>query len=91
MPTRKKTHILKQEMTMSRSEAAERLRSLADLVEAGNVDIGVEPLAVPEQVDFELDIARKLKRDTFRFEIEAELHWATPAPPGAEGEPGGGA
>jgi len=35
-------------------------------------------------VYFELDVARKVKEDRLRFEIEAEVHWEEP-PPGDSG------
>jgi len=41
-------------------------------------------IAVPEAVYFELDVARKVKEDRLRFEIEAEVHWEEP-PPGDSG------
>ncbi len=79
MSTGSKEHIAKETVTLSRGEAAARLRSLADEVEAGWMAGGSRPLRLPESVTFELDIACKEKHGEQRYEIEAEIHWAEPS------------
>ncbi len=71
-------HILKETVTIGREQAAERLRALADMLDAGAFVDGAEPLEIPEEIVYELDVERKEKHGEMRFEIEAEVHWRQP-------------
>ncbi len=80
-----KERIHKEEVLATRADAARRLRELADLVEAGGVDLGIRPVDVPELVTLEIDIVRKQQVNMATYEIETEIHWSeraapTPAP-----------
>lgn len=75
MSTVKKDHVRKEEFSTTSAEAAARLREIADWVERGSLETADGPIAIPDPVYFELDVARKVKQDRIRFEIEAEVHW----------------
>lgn len=84
MSTVRKDHVRKEGLSTTRAEAAARLREVADWVDRGSLETPDGSIVVPEAVYFELDVARKVKEDRLRFEIEAEVHWEEP-PPGDSG------
>lgn len=70
--------IHKDERLMTRAEAAADLRRLADELEAGTISYGADgSLAVPDQLEREIEIEREDKGNRVKYEVEVELEWST--------------
>ncbi len=82
----KKTILIKSKERLSRADAAEFLRQLADKLEAGNVLLiqGTQEvsLEVPAQLTLEVDADDKRKKRGTKRSLEIEMEWYL----GAEGE-----
>ncbi|MEJ2759475.1 MAG: amphi-Trp domain-containing protein [Anaerolineales bacterium] len=82
----KKTVLLDSKERLSRADAANFLRQLADKVEAGNVSLiqGNEEvsLTIPHQVTLEVQAKEKAKRQGAKHILEVEIEWTV----GSDGE-----
>lgn len=75
----KKTKLMKSKDRLSRAEAADFLRQLADKVEAGTVSLiqgdAETMLEIPAQVTLEVEAQQKPKRRGTKHALEVEIEW----------------
>ncbi len=64
----------------TKTEAAELLRKLADQLDAGEITLQDTPYQIPEQVKFELELEKKVKKGTEKTELEIEISWPAESP-----------
>lgn len=69
------------EMTQSPAEIAERLRKMADELDAGNLTVVEQALAVPETLKLKVELEEDHEGEIadVNFEIEIELEWSVQA------------
>ena len=65
----------KEQQVISRTEIADELRSVADMIEAGSMRVGDATVDIPEDsIEFEIE----LEETPEKIELEFELKWGTP-------------
>jgi amphi-Trp domain-containing protein len=74
-----KDTLFKSDARMSRKEAADYLRTLADRVEENKVVLkdgqSETSVELPEELELEVDYSTKQKKGNTRYQLELELKW----------------
>ncbi|MHB1001931.1 MAG: amphi-Trp domain-containing protein [Armatimonadota bacterium] len=64
----------KEKYHIGRTELADRLRKVADMVESGNLRVGDVGTEIPDELQYELELEEDMREGKLEIELEWNRH-----------------